>query len=135
MGLPTGFLEIERKERPYDKVEARLKTWKEFIQPLPYADIGKQGARCMDCGIPFCHNGCPVNNMIPDWNELVRRDRWQAALEVLGARAGERTRVVPQHGRYAIGVPCKVGQPEPDHRIGDDALRLRHQASLVPPGA
>ena len=83
MGLPTGFLEIERTERPYEKVDVRLKHWKEFVQPLPPAEVGKQGARCMDCGIPFCHNGCPVNNLIPDWNELVRRDRWQAALDVL----------------------------------------------------
>ena len=71
MGMVTGFLEIERKERPYEKVEARLKTWKEFIHPLPPAEVGKQAARCMNCGIPFCHNGCPVNNMIPDWNDLV----------------------------------------------------------------
>ena len=83
MGLPTGFLEIERKDRPYEKVEKRLKNWKEFVLPLPPAEIGKQGARCMDCGIPFCHNGCPVNNLIPDWNDLVRRDRWQDALEML----------------------------------------------------
>src|SRR5260370_1082093 len=83
MGLVSGFLEIERKERPYEKVEARLKTWKEFILPLPPAEVSRQGARCMDCGIPFCHNGCPVNNLIPDWNELVRRDGWQDALDVL----------------------------------------------------
>ena len=82
MGLPTGFLEIERKDRPYEKVEKRLKSWKEFVLPLPPAEVSQQGARCMDCGIPFCHNGCPVNNLIPDWNELVRRDRWQDALEV-----------------------------------------------------
>ena len=81
MGLVKGFLEIERKERPYEKVEARLKTWKEFVLPLPPAEVSKQGARCMDCGIPFCHNGCPVNNIIPEWNELVRRDRWRDALE------------------------------------------------------
>ena len=74
MGLATGFLTIARQDRPYEKVEARLKTWKEFIKPLPPAEVAKQGARCMDCGIPFCHNGCPVNNLIPDWNELVRRD-------------------------------------------------------------
>ncbi|HYC64921.1 MAG TPA: glutamate synthase, partial [Reyranellaceae bacterium] len=83
MGLPTGFLDIERRERPYEKVEARKQHWREFILPLPPAEIGRQGARCMDCGIPFCHNGCPVNNIIPEWNELVRRDRWREALEVL----------------------------------------------------
>src|SRR3974377_848142 len=83
MGLVKGFLEIERKDRPYEKVEARLTTWKEFVLPLPPAEISRQGARCMDCGIPFCHNGCPVNNLIPDWNELVYRDRWQEAVRWL----------------------------------------------------
>jgi len=83
MGLPTGFLQIERQDRPYEKVEARLKTWKEFVLPLPAEEVGKQGARCMDCGIPFCHNGCPVNNLIPDWNDLVRRGKWREALETL----------------------------------------------------
>jgi glutamate synthase (NADPH/NADH) small chain len=74
MGKPTGFLEIERSDRTYDRVGARLKTWKEFVQPLPAAQVGQQAARCMDCGIPFCHQGCPVNNQIPDFNNLVYRD-------------------------------------------------------------
>ena len=74
MGLVTGFLEIERKDRSYESVEQRLKNYREFVLPMPPAEVSRQGARCMDCGIPFCHNGCPVNNMIPDWNELVRRD-------------------------------------------------------------
>jgi glutamate synthase (NADPH/NADH) small chain len=103
MGLPTGFLEIERKDRPYDKVEARLKTWKEFVRPLPPAEVSRQGARCMDCGIPFCHNGCPVNNMIPDWNELVRRDRWQAALEVLHS-----TNNFPEFTGRICPAPCEA---------------------------
>ena len=103
MGLPTGFLEIERKERPYDKVEARLKTWKEFVRPMPPAEVGQQGARCMDCGIPFCHSGCPVNNMIPDWNELVRRDRWQAALEVLHS-----TNNFPEFTGRICPAPCEA---------------------------
>jgi glutamate synthase (NADPH/NADH) small chain len=103
MGLPTGFLEIARQDRPYEKVEARLKTWKEFIQPLPYADIGKQGARCMDCGIPFCHNGCPVNNLIPDWNDLVRRDRWRPALEALHS-----TNNFPEFTGRICPAPCEA---------------------------
>jgi glutamate synthase (NADPH/NADH) small chain len=103
MGLVTGFLEIERKERPYDKVEARLKTWKEFIHPLPPAEVGKQGARCMDCGIPFCHNGCPVNNIIPEWNELVRRDRWRDALEVLHS-----TNNFPEFTGRICPAPCEA---------------------------
>ena len=103
MGLATGFLEIERKERPYEKVESRLKNWHEFVLPLPPADVSKQGARCMDCGIPFCHNGCPVNNLIPDWNELVRRDRWQPALEVLHS-----TNNFPEFTGRICPAPCEA---------------------------
>ena len=103
MGHPTGFLEIERKDRPYEKVEARLKTWKEFILPLPSGEMRKQAARCMDCGVPFCHNGCPVNNQIPDWNELVRRDRWQAALELLHS-----TNNFPEFTGRICPAPCEA---------------------------
>jgi len=103
MGLVKGFLEIERKDRPYEKVEARLKTWKEFVLPLPPAEVSKQGARCMDCGIPFCHNGCPVNNLIPDWNELVRRDRWQDALDVLHS-----TNNFPEFTGRICPAPCEA---------------------------
>ncbi|OFX02734.1 MAG: glutamate synthase [Alphaproteobacteria bacterium RIFCSPHIGHO2_12_FULL_66_14] len=103
MGLPTGFLEIERKDRPYEKVEKRLKSWKEFVLPLPPAEIGRQGARCMDCGIPFCHNGCPVNNLIPDWNDLVRRDRWQDALETLHS-----TNNFPEFTGRICPAPCEA---------------------------
>jgi glutamate synthase (NADPH/NADH) small chain len=103
MGLPTGFLEIERKDRPYEKVEKRLKSWKEFVLPLPAAEVSRQGARCMDCGIPFCHNGCPVNNLIPDWNELVRRERWQEALEVLHS-----TNNFPEFTGRICPAPCEA---------------------------
>ena len=103
MGLPTGFLEIERKDRPYEKVEKRLKSWKEFVLPLPAAEVGRQGARCMDCGIPFCHNGCPVNNLIPDWNDLVRRDRWQDALEMLHS-----TNNFPEFTGRICPAPCEA---------------------------
>ena len=103
MGLPTGFLEIERKDRPYEKVEKRLGNWKEFVLPLPPADIGRQGARCMDCGIPFCHNGCPVNNLIPDWNDLVRRDRWRDALEMLHS-----TNNFPEFTGRICPAPCEA---------------------------
>ena len=103
MGLVTGFLEIERKERPYEKVEARLKTWKEFVHPLPPAEVGRQAARCMDCGIPFCHNGCPVNNIIPEWNELVRRDRWRDALDVLHS-----TNNFPEFTGRICPAPCEA---------------------------
>jgi len=83
MGKPTGFLEIERRERAYDEVRTRVKTWREFVRPLPQHELEGQAARCMSCGIPFCHTGCPVNNLIPDWNDLVYRDEWGKALDVL----------------------------------------------------
>ena len=83
MGKPTGFLEIARQDRGYEDPDARLKSWKEFVHPLPKGETERQAARCMDCGIPFCHTGCPVNNQIPDWNDLVYQDQWKVALENL----------------------------------------------------
>ena len=81
MGKPTGFLETERRDRGYAPVPERVKHWREFTEaPSPEA-IGKQASRCMDCGIPFCHSGCPVNNLIPDWNDLVYQQDWEAASE------------------------------------------------------
>ncbi len=79
MGKPTGFLEFERAERKYAPVEERLKHWKEFIVAPSEEETKHQAARCMDCGIPFCHTGCPVNNQIPDWNNLVYEDDWKEA--------------------------------------------------------
>ena len=79
MGKVTGFLEIEREDRDYAPVEERIKHYREFVQPLPEKDTRDQAARCMDCGIPYCHNGCPVNNQIPDWNDLVYRGNWEEA--------------------------------------------------------
>lgn len=79
MGKPTGFLEFERADRRYEPVEARVKHWHEFVVPLAETELKTQASRCMDCGIPFCHNGCPVNNQIPDWNDLVYRGNWKQA--------------------------------------------------------
>ncbi len=103
MGKPTGFLEIERHDRGYDKPATRLKTWKEFVKPLPYGDVEQQAARCMDCGIPFCHQGCPVNNMIPDWNSLVYRHQWRAALETLHS-----TNNFPEFTGRVCPAPCEA---------------------------
>ena len=83
MGKPTGFLEIERQDRQYKPVADRVTHYEEFVIPLSDDELSSQGARCMDCGIPFCHNGCPVNNIIPDWNDLVYKGQWKDALEVL----------------------------------------------------
>ena len=83
MGKTTGFLEYERQDRIYLPVEERTRNWREFAVELPEEELNRQGARCMDCGIPFCHEGCPVNNIIPDWNDLVYASRWREALDVL----------------------------------------------------
>jgi len=79
MGKPTGFLEFERHDRAYAPVEERIKHFKEFVIPLTDGELKNQAARCMNCGIPFCHNGCPVNNQIPDWNDLVYSGDWKEA--------------------------------------------------------
>src|SRR4029077_5420402 len=83
--------------------EARKKNWTEFVKPLPYADVGQQAARCMDCGIPFCHTGCPVNNLIPDWNNLVYRDQWKNALETLHS-----TNNFPEFTGRVCPAPCEA---------------------------
>ena len=83
MGKHTGFLEVERQDRKYAPVADRLTHFNEFVIALSDEEVSNQGARCMDCGIPFCHNGCPVNNIIPDWNDLVFRGKWREALDVL----------------------------------------------------
>ena len=102
MGKPTGFLEIERHDRSYEKVATRLKTWKEFVEPLPLPEVGKQASRCMDCGIPFCHQGCPVNNQIPDFNNLVYRDQWRQALDNL-----QSTNNFPEFTGRVCPAPCE----------------------------
>jgi glutamate synthase (NADPH) small chain len=103
MGNPAGFLEIERRDRPYEKTDVRRRSWKEFVKPLPEGETRRQAARCMDCGIPFCHEGCPVNNLIPDWNNLVYRDLWQAALKTLHS-----TNNFPEFTGRVCPAPCEA---------------------------
>jgi glutamate synthase (NADPH) small chain len=103
MGKPTGFLEIERHDRGYEKVTERVKTFTEFVKPLPAPELNGQAARCMDCGIPFCHNGCPVNNMIPDWNNLVYHDQFRDALMVLHS-----TNNFPEFTGRICPAPCEA---------------------------
>ncbi len=83
MGKPTGFMEYERQERSYAPAADRITHYDEFVIALTDEQLKKQGARCMDCGIPFCHQGCPVNNLIPDWNDLIYHDDWAAAVDML----------------------------------------------------
>ena len=103
MGKPTGFLEFERADRKYEPANARVKHWHEFVVPLPEPEVKTQASRCMDCGIPYCHNGCPVNNQIPDWNDLVYRHQWQRALEVLHS-----TNNFPEVTGRVCPAPCEA---------------------------
>jgi glutamate synthase (NADPH/NADH) small chain len=102
MGKVTGFLEFELQDRDYDPVEERITHYREFVLPLPEDELKKQGARCMDCGIPFCHNGCPVNNIIPDWNDLVYRGDFKKAIEVLHS-----TNNFPEFTGRICPAPCQ----------------------------
>jgi glutamate synthase (NADPH/NADH) small chain len=103
MGKPTGFLEYERLSEACAPVEQRLKHYKEFVVTLSDEEAAKQGARCMDCGIPFCNNGCPVNNIIPDWNDLVYRGNWKEAIEVLHS-----TNNFPDFTGRICPAPCEA---------------------------
>src|ERR1700744_94727 len=103
MGKVTGFLEIERHDRGYDNPDMRRRTWTEFLKPLAEPELSDQAARCMDCGIPFCHQGCPVNNLIPDWNNLVYRHQWQNALRTLHS-----TNDFPEFTGRICPAPCEA---------------------------
>lgn len=103
MGKPTGFIEIERQDRSYLPVEKRIRNFREFVVPMPDEKVTEQGARCMDCGVPYCHTGCPVNNMIPDWNDLVYRGKWREAAEVLHS-----TNNFPEFTGRICPAPCEA---------------------------
>jgi len=103
MGKITGFLEYERSDRRYEPVESRIKHWHEFVLPLPESETRTQAARCMDCGIPYCHTGCPVNNQIPDWNDLVYRGDWEEA-----ARNLHSTNNFPEVTGRVCPAPCEA---------------------------
>jgi glutamate synthase (NADPH/NADH) small chain len=103
MGKETGFLELDRKDRTYDDPKERLKHYKEFVIPHEPEALQGQASRCMNCGIPYCHNGCPVNNMIPDWNDLVYKGDWKNALEVLHS-----TNNFPEFTGRICPAPCEA---------------------------
>ena len=102
MGKVTGFLEFERRERDYRPVAERIGHFREFVEPLVDGELQAQGGRCMDCGIPYCHQGCPVNNIIPDWNDLVYRGDWERALAVLHS-----TNNFPEFTGRICPAPCE----------------------------
>lgn len=103
MGKVTGFLEFQRVKETYEAPLKRLKHWSEFVHTLSNDEARQQGARCMDCGIPFCTSGCPVNNIIPDWNDLVYRQDWHSALDVLHS-----TNNFPEFTGRVCPAPCEA---------------------------
>ena len=103
MGKVTGFLEIDRQDRTYKAAADRIRHYDEFIIPLSDQDVSRQAARCMDCGIPFCHSGCPVNNQIPDWNDLVYNEQWQEASRNLHS-----TNNFPEFTGRVCPAPCEA---------------------------
>ena len=103
MGKPTGFLEVERRDRRNAPVSERVRHWHEFAENLPQETVAGQASRCMDCGIPFCHSACPVNNLIPDWNDLVHEGDWKAATERL-----HQTNNFPEVTGRICPAPCEA---------------------------
>jgi glutamate synthase (NADPH/NADH) small chain len=102
VGKPTGFIEIKYKKRPLRPVAERIQDWQQVYLPYPENELRRQGARCMDCGIPFCHQGCPLGNLIPDWNDLVYRGRWKEAIDRLHA-----TNNFPEFTGSLCPAPCE----------------------------
>jgi glutamate synthase (NADPH/NADH) small chain len=117
MGKPTGFLDYQRLEQPYRPIAERVRDWQQVMHPWPTDVLQKQGARCMDCAVPFCHQGCPLGNIIPDWNDLVYRNRWREAIDRLHA-----TNNFPEFTGTLCPAPCEgscvLG-------INDDAVTIR----------
>ncbi len=103
MGKVTGFLEIDREQPVRRKADERIYDWLEIYHPFPEEKQREQGARCMDCGVPFCHTGCPVNNLIPDWNDLVYSGRWEGAIRRLHA-----TNNFPEFTGRICPAPCEA---------------------------
>ena len=128
MGKITGFMEFERLSEPYEPPQERVRHWREFIAHLTDEQAGVQGARCMDCGTPFCMSGCPVNNIIPDWNDLVYKQDWERAIETLHS-----TNNFPEVTGRVCPAPCEaactlninndpVGIKSLEHAIADKAF-------------
>jgi len=103
MGKVTGFLEISREHAPRRPVEERISDWRQVYTEPKDELVRAQGARCMDCGIPFCHTGCPLGNIIPDWNDLVYQNRWKEALEIL-----HKTNNFPEFTGWVCPAPCEA---------------------------
>ena len=143
MGKPTGFKEFPRQSESYAPIEERVKNYKEFVGHLTDEQATIQGARCMDCGIPFCNNGCPVNNIIPDWNDLVYRGEWEKAITVLHSTNNfpeftGRICPAPCEAACTLGINCDpVGIKSIEHAIIDKAWEkgwVKPQAPVIKSG-
>ncbi len=117
MGKPTGFMEIPRETASRRPVAERLHDYREVYNPFPILKLREQGGRCMDCGIPFCHQGCPLGNLIPDWNDLVYRDQWRSAIDRLHA-----TNNFPEFTGTLCPAPCEASCVL---GINDDAVSIK----------
>ena len=118
MGEATGFLKWARETPTRRPVPVRLLDWREVYEPFPAEKVQTQAGRCMDCGIPFCNNGCPLGNLIPDWNDLVYRDLWRDAIERLHA-----TNNFPEFTGRLCPAPCEAACV-----LGINADPVDHQA-------
>jgi glutamate synthase (NADPH/NADH) small chain len=103
MGRIGAFIKVPRQDAPERDPSERVRDFKEFVGTLPLAELREQGARCMECGVPFCHDGCPLGNLIPDWNDLVYRDRWEEAIQQL-----HRTNNFPEFTGRLCPAPCEA---------------------------
>ena len=127
MGKVTGFLEIDRQDRKYLPAGDRVRNYEEFVIPLDEPSVKRQAARCMDCGIPYCHTGCPVNNQIPDWNDLVYNDDWEEA-----ARNLYSTNNFPEITGRICPAPCEEACTL---NIDDDPVTIKTiECSIVDKG-
>ena len=103
MGRIGAFIKVPRKDAPERDPRVRIGDMREFVGTLPLAELREQGARCMECGVPFCHSGCPLGNLIPEWNDLVYRDRWREAIDQL-----HRTNNFPEFTGRLCPAPCEA---------------------------
>jgi len=126
MGKPRGFLEIRRSKNDQRPIEERVHDYKEFELPLPDAQLREQAARCMDCGIPFCHQGCPLGNLIPDWNDLVLTGRWEDASVALHA-----TNNFPEVTGRVCPAPCEASCVLNLETIPEDSARVQPGAVTI----
>ena len=103
MGKLRGFLEFDRETSPERDPRVRVGDYHEFVVSLPIAELRQQGSRCMECGVPFCHSGCPLGNLIPDWNDLVYKGKWQEAITTLHS-----TNNFPEFTSRICPAPCEA---------------------------